>query len=92
MEEQTRQTETEHKSLIDTILNDALDVGSAWAAHGLRAGRSALETTAMTLSKTAQTLERVANEVAAARAKPVEVDGVIPENPAAPKSEPPPAA
>jgi hypothetical protein len=44
------------KSLVDTIVG----LGTSWAAHGLKIGRTALVTSAETLGKTAETLETLA--------------------------------
>jgi hypothetical protein len=46
-----------------TILGALLDLGSAWAAHGLHAGKYSLENSARALEKTAKTLENIAREL-----------------------------
>jgi hypothetical protein len=46
-----------------TILGALLDLGSAWAAHGLNAGRFSLENSARALEKTAKTLETIAKDL-----------------------------
>jgi len=46
------------KSLVGTLL----DLGAAWAAHGLNAGKFSLENGARALEKTAKTLENLARE------------------------------
>jgi hypothetical protein len=80
------------KKVAGDLLHTLADVGSLWAIHGLRAGTMALNTSAQTLGRTAQTLEHLAvelekkhppktAEVPVAEVKPVE------DKPA----EPPPA-
>jgi hypothetical protein len=44
------------KTLVDTLVG----LGTSWAAHGLKVGRSALVTGAQTLGKTAETLDALA--------------------------------
>jgi hypothetical protein len=46
------------KSLVGTLL----DLGAAWAAQGLHAGKFSLENSARALEKTAKTLENLARE------------------------------
>jgi hypothetical protein len=48
---------------VDSIVDALLDIGTAWAAHGLKMGKLALETSAMTLGKTARRLDRLAEEL-----------------------------
>lgn len=45
-----------------TIVEALLDLGAAWAAHGLNAGKFSLENSARALEKTAKTLEVLARE------------------------------
>ncbi len=45
-----------------TIVSALLDLGAAWAAHGLNAGKFSLENSARALEKTAKTLEVLARE------------------------------
>jgi len=52
--------ETEKKSA--TIVSALVDLGAAWAAHGLDAGKLSLETSARVLTKTAETLNTIARE------------------------------
>lgn len=40
-----------------------VDLGSAWAAHGLDAGKLSLENSARALTRTAKTLETLAREL-----------------------------
>jgi hypothetical protein len=46
-----------------TIVGALLDLGSAWAAHGLHAGKFSLENSARALEKTAKTLETIARDL-----------------------------
>jgi len=46
------------KSIVEALL----DVGAAWAAHGLHAGRFSLENSARALERTAKTLETLARQ------------------------------
>jgi hypothetical protein len=52
--------ETKKKSPFVTAL---VDLGSAWASHGLDAGRLSLENSAKALTKTAKALENLAREL-----------------------------
>lgn len=57
--EKTRRTaESAAKSIVGTLL----DLGAAWAAHGLHAGKFSLENSARALEKTAKTFETLAHE------------------------------
>jgi hypothetical protein len=47
------------KTLVDTLF----DLGTSWAAYGLKAGKAALEQSAKTLETTAKTLENYAKEL-----------------------------
>lgn len=52
-------TEEREHELVDTVgraVETLFDVGRLWASHGLGVGRSALETSALTLKKTASLL------------------------------------
>jgi hypothetical protein len=51
-------TEGAARSIVGTLL----DLGAAWAAHGLHAGKFSLENSARALEKTAKTLENIARE------------------------------
>ncbi len=46
-----------------SILGALLDLGAAWAAHGLNAGKFSLENSARALEKTAKTLETIARDL-----------------------------
>ena len=46
-----------------SIVGALLDLGSAWAAHGLHAGKYSLENSARALEKTAKALENMAKEI-----------------------------
>lgn len=46
-----------------TIVGALLELGSAWAAHGLHAGKYSLENSARALEKTAKALENMAKEI-----------------------------
>jgi hypothetical protein len=48
-----------------SIVDALVDVGRAWADHGLALGRTALEGTARALGKTAESLEAIRAELAA---------------------------
>ena len=52
--------DTAKKSPIMTAL---VDLGSAWAAHGLDAGKLSLQNSARALTRTAETLETLAREL-----------------------------
>jgi hypothetical protein len=61
---------TETQKAVDTveaasksIVGALLDLGSAWAAHGLNAGKFSLENSARALEKTAKVLENMAQEI-----------------------------
>lgn len=56
--EGTTQTEPE-ASVVDALF----DLGTSWAAYGLKLGKSALEQSAKTLETTARTLEGFAREL-----------------------------
>jgi hypothetical protein len=51
--------ETASKSIVGALL----DLGSAWAAHGLNAGKYSLENGARALEKTAKAFETMAKEI-----------------------------
>ena len=46
-----------------TVVGALLELGAAWAAHGLDAGRFPLENSAKALTKAAKTLETLAREL-----------------------------
>ncbi len=45
------------------IVAALVDLGGAWAAHGLEAGKLSLEHSARALTRTAQTFESLAREI-----------------------------
>ena len=45
------------------IVTALVDLGSAWAAHGLDAGRLSIENSAKMLTRSAKTLETLAREL-----------------------------
>ncbi len=45
------------------LVSALVDLGSAWAAHGLDAGKLSLQNSAKMLTKTADTLETLAREI-----------------------------
>ncbi len=55
----TGTTDESKPSLVDAIF----DIGTGWAAMGLKAGKAALEQSAKTLETTAKTLEGFAREL-----------------------------
>jgi len=46
-----------------TIVSALVDLGAAWASHGLDAGRLSLENSAKALTRTAKALENLAREL-----------------------------
>jgi hypothetical protein len=56
--DQTNKTESKAQNLLTALV----DLGSAWAAHGLDAGKISLENSAKVLTHTAKTLETLARE------------------------------
>ena len=51
------------KAQADSLVDALLDVGATWAAYGLKVGKMALETSAITLEKTAHALDALAGEI-----------------------------
>jgi hypothetical protein len=45
------------------ILDALVDLGSAWAAHGLDAGKLSLQNSAKALTRSAEVLEKIAREL-----------------------------
>lgn len=45
------------------LVSALVDLGTAWAAHGLDAGRLSLENSARVLTRSAKTLETLAREL-----------------------------
>lgn len=62
----------EARALAERAFKDLLTVGRAWARHGLTVGRSALETSATTLHKTASLLDGLSNTLADKAEQPAE--------------------
>jgi len=67
-QDQTSPTQTEKtvqtvEAASKSIVGALLDLGSAWAAHGLHAGKFSLENSARALEKTAKALENMAKEI-----------------------------
>ena len=58
-EKTARAAEEATKSIVGALL----ELGSAWAAHGLHAGKFSLENSARALERTAKTLETIAKEI-----------------------------
>jgi hypothetical protein len=58
-EKTARTVEAASKSIVGALL----DLGSAWAAHGLNAGKFSLENSARALEKTAKHLETIAKDL-----------------------------
>jgi hypothetical protein len=58
VQETSKTGEEKPKSIVEALL----DVGAAWAAHGLHAGRFSLENSARALERTAKTLETLARQ------------------------------
>ena len=54
------QPETESNADIERAVDTLVEIGRMWASHGLRIGRSALQTSARTLDVTAETLSDLA--------------------------------
>jgi hypothetical protein len=73
------------KRVCGTLLTTLVDVGSAWAAHGLKIGKMALATSAETLGKTAHLLDVIATELE--KNKPAEPPAATPA-PAEPAEQP----
>ncbi len=53
-------TERNDAELIDRVIRDAGTIGKVWARYGLEVGKSALQTSATTLQKTAGLLGEIA--------------------------------
>jgi hypothetical protein len=60
--ETTTDTQSQPNSTAKSVVGALLDLGAAWAAHGLNAGKLSLENSARALEKTAKTLETLARE------------------------------
>lgn len=61
---------TETKDAPSTIVDALFDIGLAWAAHGLKVAKGALEASGKTLDTTAKALDRLADELAKKETKP----------------------
>ena len=59
---ESQTTEGSWNQVFDRSVQDVGIIGKAWARYGLLAGKSALETSGMTLAKVAGILERLAAE------------------------------
>jgi len=77
----------EAKAFAERAFKDLVTVGRAWARHGLTVGKSALETSATTLHKTASLLESLSTTLAD---KPEEPAAAVAETPSVeqPESKP----
>jgi 2-iminoacetate synthase ThiH len=73
----------------NSLLGTLVDVGSSWAAYGLKVGKMALVTSADTLGKTAQALDSIATEL---EKKHAAADAPAAPPPAAPPPADAPAA
>ena len=62
----------------ETLVEALVDLGTAWAAHGLDAGKLGLEQGASALTKTAKTLETIARELETKRESKAEKRRVPP--------------
>jgi hypothetical protein len=70
------------KRACDTLLGTLADLGTSWAAYGLKIGKMALEQSAHTLGKTAHALDVIADELAKKAGAPEATDAA-----AAPKAD-----
>ena len=57
--EATAEEANKPSSIVDAVF----DIGLAWATHGLKIAKTALEQSGKTLEMTAKTLERLADEL-----------------------------
>jgi len=62
--------ESERHATLDEALDEMIDVGRLWARHGLEVGRSALETSARTLDRTARALSTLSDRIGDDRDRP----------------------
>ena len=80
------------KRTCGTLLDTLVDLGSTWAAYGLKVGKAALEQSADALGKTAHTLDTLATELEKKAAEAPPADHVVDADaPAAPPSDAPAA-
>jgi uncharacterized protein YukE len=81
------------KRTCGALLTTLVDLGSTWAAYGLKVGKAALEQSADALGKTAHTLDTLATELdkkaAEARHEDRVVDADAVKNGAAPTADAP---
>jgi hypothetical protein len=57
------ETSTKTPESASSVVDALFDLGTAWAAQGLKLGKAALEQSARTLETTAKTLEGFAHEL-----------------------------
>jgi head-tail adaptor len=69
-QQEERQQEERTSDKLAKAVEGLFDVGKLWAAHGLRVGRSTLETSAQTLRATAGLLGELSDRFAAESEKP----------------------
>ncbi len=75
------------KKTCETLLHTLVDLGSTWAAYGLKVGKAALEQSADALGKTAHTLDTLATELEKKPAEAPKTDHVVDADaPAAPSA------
>ena len=55
--------DAKNAELIDRVIRDAGSIGKVWARYGLEVGKSALQTSATTLQKTASLLGELASRL-----------------------------
>lgn len=77
------------KRVCGTLLTTLFDVGSTWAAQGLKIGKMALATSAETLGKTAQMLDVIATELEKKHAAAPTEEAAPAATPAEPPAEQP---
>lgn len=65
-------THVDNQKTRENLIATLADVGALWAAHGLRAGKLALQTSALTLEKTAKALDELARAFDDQRVKTAE--------------------
>jgi len=58
----TESQKNETKQEVEAILGNLVGIGTSWARYGLTVGRSALETSAKTLTSTAEVLGQLAKQ------------------------------
>ncbi len=75
------------KRTCGALLNTLVDLGSTWAAYGLKVGKTALEQSADALGKTAHTLETLATELEKKAAQAPVADQVVDADAPAPAAK-----